>query len=76
MIKAQPEEHHCESFRGPDLVCEVRESFLEAVMLELAWEERMERLSTTTMENSMEIPQKTKYRTISSTNPTPGHISR
>ena len=30
-----------------------------------------------TMENSMEVPQKTKNRiTISSSNPTPGHITR
>ena len=33
--------------------------------------------ATTTMENSMEVPQKTKYRTtVWSSNPTPGHISR
>ena len=32
---------------------------------------------TTTVENSMEIPQKTKNRTtILSSNPTPGHLSR
>ena len=34
-------------------------------------------IGTTTMEISMEIPQKTKNRTtISSSNPTPVHISR
>ena len=33
--------------------------------------------STTTTENSMKVPQKTKYRiTVSSNYPTPGHISR
>ena len=32
-------------------------------------------IGTTTMENSMEVPQETKYRTtICSSNPTPRHI--
>lgn len=37
-MKAMQAEHQGESLRAPDLVCEVREGFPQALMLELGWE--------------------------------------